>query len=90
MEHRNNTLTPEYIESCVVSEQYYNFPGTTATICCLTLKNKFTVIGQASSVSSEDFDLAIGRQKSRESAVREIWRIEGYLLREKLTCQGVE
>lgn len=30
-------ITPDHIDACILAEQYHVFPGTTVTICCLTL-----------------------------------------------------
>ena len=32
-------LSPTLINETIVTEQYYVFPGTVTTVCCLTLKN---------------------------------------------------
>lgn len=77
-------LTPEHIDSVIVGEDYHVFPGTTKTVCCLMLRNGFTVIGEAACASPENFDEEIGRRVSGENARRKIWDLEGYLLREGL------
>jgi len=77
-------LTPASIESVVVSEQFYRFPGTTVTVCCLTLKNGYCVIGEAAAVSADNFDTEIGQNVARQHAKDKIWALEGYLLKEKL------
>jgi hypothetical protein len=78
-------ITPEHIESCVVSEQYYVFTDTTFTVCLLTLKNGFQVSGDSACASPENFDAEIGRKIARDNAVQKIWALEGYLLKEKLS-----
>lgn len=77
-------LTPELIDKTIAGEAYYIFPGTTVTVCCLTLRNGFTVIGESACASPENFDEALGRKIARENARVKIWALEGYLLREKL------
>lgn len=77
-------LTPESIDSVINSEQYYVFPGTTLTICVLTLKNGYNVTGESAAISSDNFDESIGRKIARENARNKIWSLEGYLLKEKL------
>jgi hypothetical protein len=77
-------LTPEKISETIKSEQYHVFPGTTLTVCALTLQNGFIVIGESAAASPENFDEAIGRKIARENARNKIWAFEGYLLREKL------
>jgi hypothetical protein len=77
-------LSPELIDSRIVSEDYYVFPNTTLTVCCLTLKNGFTVTGESAAVSMENFDEELGRKIARIHARDKIWQLEGYALRERL------
>lgn len=81
-------ITPDDIAACVKSEQYYVFPDTCLTICCLTLANGFTVTGESACASPENFNEEIGRDIARANAVEKIWPLEGYLLREKLHVSG--
>lgn len=77
-------VTPAHLDQTIESEQYYVFPGTTLTICALTLKNGFIVTGESASASAENFDREIGQKIARENARNKIWSLEGYLLRQKL------
>lgn len=78
-------LTPEIINSTIKSEDYYVFPGTTLTVCCLTLRNGFNVTGESASASEENFDKEIGEKIAKENARSKIWQLEGYLLKENLS-----
>lgn len=77
-------LTPELVDAAILSEQYHVFHGTTMTVCALTLKNGYVVIGESAAASPENFDEDIGRKISRANARNKIWALEGYLLRSKL------
>lgn len=77
-------LTPEKIDEVIIGEDYYVFPGTTITICCLTLRNGFNVIGESASITQENFDEDVGRKVARNRARDKIWVLEGYLSKEKL------
>jgi hypothetical protein len=77
-------LTPELIDSTIQSEQYHVFEGTTLTVCCLTLKNGFTVTGESACASQQNFDASLGKKIAKENAREKIWQFEGYLLRERL------
>lgn len=77
-------LTPELIDSVIVSESYHVFHGTTVTVCCLTLLNGYCVIGESASASPENFNAELGRKIARDNARNKIWSLEGYLLRSKL------
>lgn len=54
------------------------------TFCVLVLKNGFTVTGESSCASQENFDAYIGRKIARQNAVQKIWPLMGYALRERL------
>lgn len=77
-------LNPDVVRGQVVEQMYYQFPGTVHTVCCLRLKNGFTVIGESAPVSPRNFDAEIGRQIAFSDAVNKIWQLEGYLLRQTL------
>jgi len=77
-------LTPESIDNTIRSEQFYVFPGTTLTVCALTLKNGFQVVGHSAAASPENFDEEIGRKIARANARQKIWPLEGYLLKQGL------
>ena len=80
-------LTPACIDGVIVSETFTVLPSGKVMVCELTLKNGFTVRGEASTVSKENFDHEIGQKISRENARKQIWQLEGYLLQEKLFTQ---
>lgn len=77
-------ITPEHIDAQILAEQYHVFPGTTLTVCALTLKNGFHVVGESACASPDNFDEAIGRKIARDNARGKIWALEGYLLRSRL------
>lgn len=79
-------LNPTMIDETIVSEQYHVFPGTTMTVCALSLRNGFIVIGESAAASPANFDTEIGRKIARENARNKIWALEGYLLRSKLAA----
>ena len=77
-------LTPALIDSVIDNAVYYNFPGTSLTVCNLTLRNGFSVVGKSAAASLENFDKAIGEKIAFDDARDQIWQLEGYLLRQKL------
>lgn len=68
----------------IIAEQFYIFPGTTMTVCCLTLKNGYNVVGTSAAASPENFDKSIGERIARDNARNQIWALEWYLLKSKL------
>ena len=79
-------LNPAHIDAQIVSAAYYVFPGTTLTVCALTLRNGFLVVGESAAASPENFDQEIGRKIAHDNARGKIWALEGYLLRTKLSA----
>lgn len=54
------------------------------TFCVLTLKNGFTVTGESTCASPENFDAEIGRKIARQNAVSKVWPLMGYQLKSEL------
>jgi len=54
------------------------------TFCVLVLKNGFTVTGESTCASPENFNVEIGRKIARENAINKVWPLMGYALKEKL------
>lgn len=77
-------VTPKRIEEVIVNDDYYLFENSQLTVCCLTLENGFTVLGESACASPENFDAEIGRKIALENAKNKIWMLEGYLLKQKL------
>lgn len=80
-------LTPSLVDAVIEGADYHVFPGTTLTVCCLTLVNGFTVTGESAAASPENFDVEIGRKIAYDNARQKIWPLEGYLLKQRL-CSG--
>lgn len=78
-------VTTERIEEVIVNTDFYVFPGTTLTVCCLTLRNGFTVTGESAAASPANFDQEIGRQIAFKNAREKVWPLEGYLLKQRLS-----
>lgn len=88
-------VTIEHIEKQIVGEYSgrasdlfegcpHNGSLETLTICVLVLKNGYTVIGKSACVSPENYNADIGHKIAREDAVRQIWALEGYLLKARI------
>ena len=77
-------LSPSIIDAVIVSETFTELPSGKCLICELTLRNGFTVRGESSCVSKENFDIGIGMKISRENARDKVWGFEGYLLQDKI------
>ena len=77
-------VTPSDIDRTIIRADYHVFPGTSVTVCCLTLRNGFSVIGESACASHSNLDAEIGRRVAHENAKQKIWSLEGYLLKQQL------
>ena len=80
-------ITPDMLDDEIVSCQYHVFDGSCLTVCCLTLKNGFTVTGESACASPENFNVEIGQKIARENARNKIWPLLGFRLRDQLAAQ---
>ena len=58
------------------------------TVCLLVLQNGFTIMGKSAPASAANFDPELGRKLAYEDAVRQVWPLMGYALREKLAAEA--
>ena len=77
-------ITADMLDDVISDIRYWIAPGTTLTVCCLVLKNGFTVTGESACASPENFDKELGEQIAYRNAKDKIWALEGYLLKQKL------
>lgn len=59
-------------------------PLTLLTLCIAVTENGFTVVGKSACASPENFDAELGKKLAYEDAVRQLWPLMGYALRERL------
>ena len=56
----------------------------TLTLCILTMANGYQAVGKSRPVSADNFIGAEARAFAYEDALREVWPMEGYILREAI------
>ena len=56
------------------------------TICLVVMDNGFTVVGKSAPASPENFNADLGRKFAHEDAVRQLWPLMGFALRERLSA----
>lgn len=54
------------------------------SICILVMHNGFTVVGKSAPASPENFNAELGRKFAYEDAIRQLWPLMGFALRDKL------
>lgn len=77
-------ITPDMLDMEIAAEDYYVFPRTQLTVCCLTLRNGFTVTGESACASPENFNQELGEQIAFRNARDKIWAYLGFRLKDKL------
>jgi len=82
-------ITPADIDAAIANKEFHVFGDTCLTVCCLTLKNGFTVTGESACASPENFNAEIGQNIAFENARNKIWQLEGYLLKQRLYEQSM-
>lgn len=75
------------MQAKIVTEEYGLIDGL-LTICILKMRNGFYVVGHSAAASPENFDPVKGQRFAKENAIRQLWPMEGYLLREQLWAQA--
>jgi hypothetical protein len=80
-----NRVTLASIEDKVVTVEYVN-PATAPefTVAIMRLQNGYAVLGQSACADPANFNEELGRKFAREDALRKVWALEGYLLRQRL------
>jgi len=74
----------EDMKKRIVREHYYSPPfAPHITVCLLVLDNGYVLDGMSAPADPTNFDAALGRQFAFEGALRKLWPLEGYLLREQ-------
>jgi len=58
------------------------------TICFMLLENGFALIGKSTPADPENFDEKLGMKFAYEDALRQMWPLEAYLLREKMFTES--
>ena len=76
-------VTPDIINKTIKDTKFIQTTDV-LTICILTLQNGFTVTGESTCASPENFNQEIGEGIALKNAKNKIWMLKGYLLKEEL------
>ncbi len=57
------------------------------SICLLVMRNGFTIVGKSAPASPENFNAELGKKFAYEDAVRQLWPLMGFALRDKLAAK---
>ena len=76
-------VTEDDLDKEIVGEDYYRFPDTTVTVCCLIIRNGMCLIGESACVDPRNFNEVIGRKVARANAREQLWKLLGFRLLDK-------
>ncbi len=81
-----NRVSLDSIKAKIDGIQYVNPLSTPhMTVAIVTMENGFVVIGKSAPADPGNYDAMLGKTFAQEDAIRQIWQLEGYLLREELS-----
>ncbi|HTD72098.1 MAG TPA: Gp49 family protein [Steroidobacteraceae bacterium] len=72
------------LEAQIVAEEYIH-PSFAPhmTVGMFKLRNGYVLVGKSAPADPKNFDEGYGRKLVRDDAIRQLWPIMGYMLREK-------
>ncbi len=77
-------ITPEYLESLIVFEEYFHCPRARTTILTVVLDNLFSETETVTCGNAQLYDEAIGRQKVKQKLLAKLQEKEYYAMRRYL------
>lgn len=78
------SITEEMIDAEIRNVQYHHFRGTQLIVCCLTLKNGFSVVGTANAHNPSAFDRGTDYMIAMEQARDKVAPLISYAIRSRL------
>lgn len=78
-------VTLESLMAKIAAVEFFN-PSFAphVTIAVIQMENGFTVMGKSAPADPANFNPSAGQTFARDDAIRQMWVLEGYLLRERL------
>lgn len=85
VQQTGNRVSLDSMLEKIVGEEYLS-PSKIPhmTICILILENGYALVGKSAPADPENYDAALGMKFAKEDALRQMWPLEGYLLRERM------
>lgn len=83
------SLSISDIFEAIEKTEYVVLAGTTTTVCVLTLVNGFVVTGTSACADPSKFNQPEGEKYAFEKATDEVWKLEGYLLKQRMYEAGL-
>ena len=76
-------VTEQSIKNKIANVQFQR--SDVLTICIITMQNGFHLVGTSAPASPTNYDQAVGERYAYDNAFKQLWPLEGYLLREQLS-----
>lgn len=80
-------VTEQSIKARIADVEYV-LTSKLLTIAIITMDNGFMVTGVSAAADTRNFDADIGQRYAFDNAFKQLWQLEGYLLREKLNSSA--
>lgn len=78
-----NTVTQDMVTEAIESEEYLTI-GKKTTLCLITLKNGFEIVGTSACVDVAKYSLETGKPYAKSKAIDQVWSHLGVLLQHTL------
>lgn len=78
-------VTTEMVDDEIQYAQYHRFGDTTVTVCCLTLRNGFTVVGKSACANPDNFEAELGEQLAFDDARQQVFAHLAFRLCDEMT-----
>jgi Phage protein (N4 Gp49/phage Sf6 gene 66) family len=81
-----NRVSLDSLQEKIVDEEYIH-PAIIPhmTICILLTDNGYALVGKSAPADADNFDKELGRKFAKEDCIRQMWSLEAYLLRERMS-----
>ncbi|MGI9305775.1 MAG: Gp49 family protein [Gammaproteobacteria bacterium] len=75
------SITKTDAAEAIISTEYINHDMV--TICIATCRNGYVLVGASACQDSDNFDPDLGAKLAFDDCVRQVWPLEGYLLKQR-------
>jgi len=75
-------VTEESINRRIKQVEFHRLPGTTVTLCNITLDNGYSVRGESACVDAKNYNEDIGQTLAKKDAFGKLWPLFGFLVAE--------
>ncbi len=84
-----NRVSLDSMLAKIKSEEFIHPPSIPhMTIAVIVLANGFALVGHSTPADDGNYNEELGRKYAKENAIKQMWPLEAYLLRDKMTAAG--